>query len=67
MQKASAPFSVKSNFSSTTFGFARLPISRGMGTRETYTWYYGTCTRVEMRVQILEMFQGVSLVLLTET
>jgi hypothetical protein len=35
-----------SSSSSTIFKFAHLPLSKGMETRETYVWYYGTCTGV---------------------
>jgi hypothetical protein len=52
--------------------FARLPLCRGARTGETYAWYYenmhkGGVNKLETRVQILEMFQGANLVLLTET
>jgi hypothetical protein len=48
------------------------PSSKGVGTKKTYAWYYGTCTggsvnKLKMKVQIFELFQGVDLVLLTET
>jgi hypothetical protein len=37
---------VQSNFSSMALKFARPPLSRGVGTKETYAWYYGTCMGV---------------------
>ncbi len=60
------------NFSLTTLEFARPPLFRGAGTRETYAWYLwnmhgGSVNKLETRVQKLEMFQGADLVLLTET
>jgi NADH:ubiquinone oxidoreductase subunit F (NADH-binding) len=39
-------FCTQSSFSSMALRFAHLPLSRGMGTRETYVWYYGTCMGV---------------------
>jgi hypothetical protein len=55
-----------------TFKFARPHLSKGTGTRETYAWYLwnmhrGGVNKLETRVQILKLFQGVDLVLLTET
>ncbi len=66
------PSGAQPNSSSMALEFARLPLCRGARTGETYAWYYenmhkGGVNKLETRVQILEMFQGANLVLLTET
>jgi hypothetical protein len=38
--------SAQPNFSSMALGFARPPLSKGAGTKETYAWYYETCMGV---------------------
>jgi len=45
-QQASAPFGMQPNSLSMALRFARPPLSKGAGTRETYAWYYGTCIGV---------------------
>jgi hypothetical protein len=43
---ASAPSGTQLSSLSTTLRFSHPPLSRGVGTRETYAWYYGTCMGV---------------------
>jgi hypothetical protein len=53
------------------FRFARLVLSRGTRTIKIYVilWNMHLCVvnKLEMKMQILKLFQGVNLVLLTET
>jgi len=43
-QRESPPFGTQPSSSSMALRFAYPLLSKGMRTRETYAWYYGTCT-----------------------
>ncbi len=45
-QQANASPSAQLSSLSTTLRFAHPPLSRGVRIKETYAWYYGTCTGV---------------------
>ncbi len=70
-RQASVLSGAQPNSSLMALEFARPPLFRGAGTRKTYTWYYGmhegSINKLKMGVQILKMFQGADLVLLTKT
>ncbi len=55
---------VESSSSSTALKFVHPPLFKGVQTRKTCVWYYGTCAGV---VQMLKLFQVTDLILLTET